>query len=447
MSRRQPSSLFGHGDFLKLLAGQSLSELGSQVTLLALPLLAILTLHAGPLQVGALSAVEFAPFILIGLPAGVWVDRLGRRRPILVVADCGRLLAIGSIPVAAAFGRLGLPQLYVVGFVSGVLTVFFDVAYQSYLPALVSREQLVDGNSKLEFTRSAAQLGGPAVAGGLVGSVGAAMAMSVDAASFGVSVLSLLTIRRREPRRERPPVRTSMRNDIVAGLRFVVDSPLLRPIAICTSTWNLFGNMYFAMLVLFCVRDLHLTPAAIGIAFSIGSVGAPVGALLAGRISRALGVGPTIVLSAALGGFGLLVAFAPPSHPLPFLVAATFLGGVGVVYNITQVSLRQAICPPAFQGRMNATIRFLVWGTIPVGNLVGGALGAAVGLRATMVIGSAGTLLAVLPVALSPVRSLRTIDEAVPPELRSAHDSGAGASTLGPMSAPAAVTPPEALAP
>lgn len=409
-----------------MLAGQSLSELGSQVTMLALPLVAILTLHAGPLQVGVLSAVAFAPFILIGLPAGVWVDRLARRRPVLIVADGGRLLAIGSIPFAATLGRLALPQLYVVGFVTGILTVFFDVAYQSYLPALVARDQLVDGNAKLELTRSAAQLGGPAVAGALVGIVGAAMAMTADAVSFGASVLSLLAIRRREPRVELPATRTSMRRDIAAGLLFVLGNPLLRPIAMCTSTWNLFGNMYFAMLVLFCVRELHMTPAVIGLAFSVGSVGAPLGALLATRTSRALGVGRTIVLSAALGCSGLLVALAPPSHPVPFLVAATFIGGIGVIYNITQVSLRQAICPPAFQGRMNATIRFLVWGTIPLGNVLGGALGATVGLRATMVIGSLGTLLAVLPVAFSPVRSLRTIEEAIPPEPVSARHPGDG---------------------
>jgi MFS family permease len=284
---------------MKMLAGQSISELGSEVTMLALPLVAILTLHAGALQVGVLTAVEFAPFILVGLPAGVWVDRLARRRPILIVADAGRLLVIGSIPIAAALDHLSLPQLFVVGFISGILTVFFDVAYQSYVPALVSRDQLVDGNAKLEFTRSAAQLTGPAIAGGLVGAVGAPVAMSADAVSFGVSVISLLTIRKRE------------------------------------------------------------------------------------------------------------------------------------------------------QGRMNATMRFLVWGTIPIGNVLGGVLGASLGLRTTMAIGSAGTLLAVIPVALSPVRSLRTIEEAIPPELMNMTDGGDGvqaAALAREMPLPGAISPPEPLA-
>lgn len=447
MQAKRPS-LLRDSDFIKLLTGQSISELGSQVTMLALPLVAILTLHAGPLQVGALEATSLAPFILVGLPAGVWVDRLARRRPILIAADLGRLLAMASIPVAATAGRLILPQLYVVGFVSGVLTVFFDVAYQSYLPALVSRQQLVEGNAKLEFTRSGAQMSGPAVAGSLVGAVGGPLALAADAASFGVSVLSLLAIRQRELPAVHLALRASMRADIAAGLRFVLHHPLLRPIAMCTSTWNLFGNMYFALLVLFCVRELRMTPTTIGLAFSIGSVGAPIGAVLASRISRALGAGPTIVLSAALGSSGLLVALAPASQPVPFLVLATFLGGVGVVYNITQVSLRQAICPPAFQGRMNATMRFLVWGTIPIGSIVGGALGAALGLRTTMIIGSAGTLLAMIPVALSPVRSLRTIEEAVPPELA----AGAAPARPGDIDAdatppPGAIAPPEQLVP
>jgi MFS family permease len=246
---------------------------------------------------------------------------------------------------------------------------------------------------------------------------------------------------------ERIAVRTSMRADIAAGLRFVLGHRLLRPIAMCTSIWNLFGNMYFALLVLFCVRDLHMTATTIGVAFSIGAVGAPLGALIASRVSRVLGVGRTIVLSAALGCSGLLVALAPASHPVPFLIAASFIGGVGVIYNITQVSLRQAICPPAFQGRMNATIRFLVWGTIPVGNVVGGALGATLGLRPTMVIGSAGTLLAVLPVALSPVRSLRTIEEVIPPELLASGVEVDGQLAAGEMPLPGAIAPTEPISP
>ena len=417
--RPRPRSLWRHADFLRLWAGQSVSELGSQVTLLALPLVAVLTLHAGAFQVGLLGAVGFAPFILIGLPAGVWVDRWARRRPILVIADAGRVLAIGSIPVAAALFHVTLVQLYIVAFITGILTVFFDVTYQSYLPALVERDQLVDGNAKLELTRSGAALIGPPLGGSLVGAFGAPVAMTADAISYAVSVASLLTVRHGEPRVPRPEVRTSMRSDIAAGLRYVLGHPLLRPIAMCTSTWNLFGNIYFAIPVLFCVRQLGMSPTTLGLAIGVGSIGAPIGALLAGRISRRIGVGMTIVLSAALGGGGLLVALASRSTAVPFLVIATFLGAVGVVYDISQVSLRQAICLPAFQGRMNASMRFVVWGSIPIANFLGGVLGSTIGLRPTMIIGSAGTLIAVLPVALSPVRRLRTIEEAIPESMRS----------------------------
>ena len=406
------ATLRRHADFIRLWVGQSVSEVGSQVTLLALPLVAVLVLHAGPLAVGALAAVGFAPFLLVGLPAGVWVDRIGRRRPVLIAADVGRIFAVGSIPVASALGHLTMAHLYIAAFIVGVLTVFFDVAYQSYLPALVTRDQLVEGNSKLEVTRSGAQLAGPALAGGLVGGFGAPVALVADAASYVVSVASLLLIRRHEPRHPRPAQRTSMRSDIAAGLRYVLGHPLLRPIAMCTSTWNLFGNMYFGIFVLFCVRELGMSAGALGVALSAGGVGAPVAAILAPRIGRRLGIGPTIVLGAMLGADGVLVALAPRSHAVPFVIAGSFLGGVGVIYNITQVSLRQAICEPAFQGRMNATMRFIVWGTIPVGNLVGGALGSAIGLRPTMLIGSLGTLLAVVPLAFSPVPRLRTVDDA-----------------------------------
>src|SRR5436309_1081924 len=197
MTSRRPT-LWRHPDFLKLWAGQSVSRLGSQVSLLALPLIAITVLQATTFEVGLLSAAEFAPFILVGLPAGVIVDRMAKR-PILIAADAGRLLALGSVPLAYQLGALTIGQLYAVAFASGVLTVFFDVAYQSYLPVLVERHELVDGNAKLAVSDSAATVAGPSIAGALIDLVGAAMAVIADAVSFGVSALSLLVVHRREP--------------------------------------------------------------------------------------------------------------------------------------------------------------------------------------------------------------------------------------------------------
>src|SRR6266550_1713291 len=222
---------------MKLWTGQTISQLGTQVTLLALHLSAIVVLKATTFEVGALTAIEFSPFLLIGLPAGVWVDRLSRR-PILIAADVGRAAALGSVPIAYAFGGLTFWHLYAVSFVSGCLTVFFDVAYQSYLPSLVERGHLVEGNAKLEISRSGAQLAGPGLAGLLIGLIKAPPAIAVDALSYVGSVLFLLAIRKPEPPVEIPEQRASMWTDIRAGVGYVVRHPLLRPIAMCTSTSN-----------------------------------------------------------------------------------------------------------------------------------------------------------------------------------------------------------------
>ncbi len=412
--RRPRARLWGHPDFLKLWAGQTVSELGSQVSFIAIPLTAVTVLGAGPFQTGVLGALQFLPFLLFGLPAGVWVDRLAHR-PVLIVADLGRMLALASVPVAWALGGLHLPQLYAAGFVVGVLTVFFDVAYQSYLPALVQREQLVEGNSRLALTQSTAEVAGPGVGGLLVSLVGPATAVAVDAASYAVSVFSLLLIRRREPRVERP-ARTGLRAELLEGLRFVLGHRLLRSIAACTGLSNLFAHAGMAVLFVYAVRDLGLGAGSIGLWFSLGSLGGPLGALLVARLERRLGTGRTIAATAWLGfPSWVLLVLAPRSSPMPFLIASGMVGSLaGVAYNITQVSLRQAITPRHLQGRMNATMRFLVWGTIPLGAFAGGVMGSLIGLRATLLAAAAGQLLAALPVTLSGVRRLRRVEDAMP---------------------------------
>jgi MFS family permease len=372
-------SLWRHPDFLRLWAGQTVSQVGSQVSFIAIPLTAVTVLGAGPFQTGLLGTLEFLPFLLFGLPAGVWVDRLPHR-PVLIVADLGRMLALASVPVAWALGVLHLPQLYATGFVVGVLTVFFDVAYQSYLPALVEREQLVEGNSKLILTQSTAEVAGPGIGGLLVSLASAPYAVAADAASYAVSVVSLLLIRRSEPRR-RARVRTGLRAELLEGLRFVLGHRLLRPIAACTGLYNLFANVGMAVLFVYAVRDLGLDAGTIGLWFSLGSLGGPLGALLVARLERRLGTGRTIVASAWVGlPSWLLLVLAPRSFPMPFLIASGIVGSLaGVAYNITQVSLRQAITPRHLQGRMNATTRFLIWGTIPLGAFAGGVMGSLTG--------------------------------------------------------------------
>jgi MFS family permease len=414
--RAGPRSLWRNPDFLKLWTGETISQFGTQVTLLGLPLIAILLLKANAFQVGLLGTVEFLPFILLGLPAGAWVDRL-RRRPILITGDIGRALSLASIPIAYELGQLTLLQLYIVAFVNGVLTVFFDVAYQAYLPSIVDRDQLLEGNSKLEGSRATAQLAGPGLAGGLIQLISAPLAIIADAVSFVGSALFVFLIRRAEPPIEvHPEGKQKFRKEIAEGLRYVLGNPLLRAVAACTASANLFGNLGISVFLLYAVRRLDLTPGAIGIIFAFGNVGALLGALSGSRIARRLGVGPAIVLSAMFfGPPSVLIPLASKSFSYPFLIGALFVSSFfNVIYNVNQVGLRQAITPLRMQGRMNATMRFMVWGTIPIGAFLGGLLGNTIGLRPTLWVSAIGSFLPFLPVLFSPVRTLERIPQ--PPE-------------------------------
>ena len=406
-----PGGLWQHPDFVRLWAAHTISRFGSEISQLAIPLTAALVLNASAFQMGLLAAFEYAPFLLLSLFAGVWVDRLPRK-PILVLADVGRALLLGSIPLAAAAGLLRIEQLYLVGLLTGVLTLFFDVADQSYLPALVSREHLVEGNSKLEMSRSIAQIAGPGVAGGLVQLVSAPLAILVDALSFVASGVSLLLIGAREPR----PIHAaqhagSIWAELREGLAIVLGNPLLRSIAGCTATSNLVHNALLAVYVLYVTRELGIGPALLGIILALGGPGALVGALFAGRIADRIGLGATIIGSAFLFAVSaLLVPFALGSTVVVVgaLALSSVLGGFSnPVYNINQLSLRQAITPDRLLGRMNASVRFIVWGTIPIGALVGGALGDAIGLWPTLLVAALGSLLAPLWIVFSPVRHLR----------------------------------------
>jgi MFS family permease len=409
----RPPSLLRHPDFLKLWTAETISQFGTQVSLLAVPLVAVVLLEASAFEVALLGTIEFLPFILISLPAGAWVDRL-RRRPILIAGDLGRALSLGSIPIAWELGVLTMGQLYVVGFITGVLTVLFDVAYQAYLPSLVERDQLTEGNSKLEISRTIAQTAGPAIGGGLIGALTAPVAIVVDSISYVVSGFFVFLIRRREPTPDRHvdehgQARAGLRKEVVAGLRYVLGNRYLRGIAASTGTSNLFSNILFGVFIVYAVRDLNLDAAQIGIVFGLGNVGAIVGALTANRIAARLGLGPTIVLSMLANAPGmLLIALAPSDAPIPFLIAAGFLTGMSaVVYNINQVSFRQAITPIPMQGRMNATMRFIVWGTIPIGGIIGGAIATVSGVSTAIWVGALGSFLAVIPLVITPVRTLR----------------------------------------
>ncbi len=403
--------LWRHPDFLKLWAGESVSVFGSQVTVLAVPTVAILILHAGPFQVGILSALEFLAFPTLGLVAGVYADRL-RRRPIMIVCDIGRGLALGSIPVAFLLNLLTLEQLYFVALLTGIFTVFFDVSYQSYLPALVERPNLIEGNTKLEITRSTAQVAGPAVAGFLIQWIGGAKAVAVDALSFFLSAIALASIKKPEP--EPQPSTASGTSGFIPemreGIEVVIRNPILWRIAACTATTNLGSNMVFgAVFLVFAYRQLHLSAGVVGVVFALSSVGALAGAFLAGWVARKLGIGPTLGVMVIVGGLALLATpIALVGAPAVILATTGFIEGLTIpIYNINQVSLRQAITPDRVQGRMNATMRTIVWGTIPLGAFIGGILGTSIGLVQTIAIGGILSTLAASWILLGPVIRLR----------------------------------------
>jgi MFS family permease len=403
--------LWRHGDFLRLWAAQTISQFGSQVSLIALPLVAIVALNASALEVALLGAVEMLPFLLIALPAGVWVDRLPRR-PILVIGDLGRAVALASIPAAWAADTLTIWQLYVVGFVVGVFTVFFDVAYQSYLPSLVERGQLVEGNAKLEVSRSAAQLAGPGAGGVLVGSLGGPYAILVDTLSFVWSGLLVGRIRRYEAPHV-PQEQPNMRRELMEGLRYLFGDPRWRAIAIYVASANFFSSLMFSIFLVYVVRELDFSAELIGLTLALGNIGWLVAAVIARRVSGRFGVGRTLVVAGALGGMPLLlIPIAPRDAAVPFFVAALIIVSLGaVLFNVTGISLQQALTPTRMLGRMNASRRWVVWGTIPLGSATGGVLAETIGLRPTLFVGAIGASLAFLVLLVEPLRTIEGLPE------------------------------------
>ena len=403
------SGLLRHPDFLKLWTGQSVSLLGSQVTRLAMPFTAVLTLHATPAQMGILGAVQLAPFLLLGLFVGVWVDRL-HRRPILIAADIGRALLLSAIPLMALTHTLRIEYMYLVGFLLGTLELFFDVAYMSFLPSLIEREQLVDGNSALQMSDSIAQVAGPGLGGALVQILTAPLAILIDALSFLASAISIVAIGAREEAVQMDE-RRSVWRELREGLKMVIGNPLLRAIGGCTATLNLSANALFTVYILYCTGTLGLSPAVIGAVFAVGGLSTVAGTLLASRAAARFGVGPMLIASPFVIGLASLfipLAGGPRLAAILLLLAAQILFGIGrPIFDINQLSLRQAITPARLQGRVNASMLFIIWGVIPIGSLLGGLLGTTIGLRPTLTVGAIGMSLAFIWVLLSPIRGLR----------------------------------------
>lgn len=411
-TRRRGGELIANRDFRLLWAGESVSELGSQVSTLAVPLVAVRLLQASTLAVGVLSAASTAGFLVVGLPAGAWVDRLRRRR-VMLLADLVRMLAFASVPALYALGALSMVQLLLVALAAGVCTVFFDVAYQSHLPSLVGTEHLVEGNAKLVGSSQVAQIAGPGLAGALVQAIGGVFAIAVDAGSFLASALALVRLRApderpREPRAARQP----LRQEIAEGVRFVAFQPVLRAVALTAAWSNLFSGVMTAVEVVFLVRVVHASPAVIGLLFAAVGVGGLGGAFVASRLARSIGGVRATLLGALLGAGALLIPLTAPGPGLALFATGYAVAAFGTtVFNVNQVSFRQRLCPPGMLGRMNATMRVVAWGTMPVGALLGGALGVAIGLRPALWVAAAGESVAAGWLLASPMRRLRDFPE------------------------------------
>ncbi|MGH2534335.1 MAG: MFS transporter [Thermomicrobiales bacterium] len=404
------TGLWRHPDFLRLWAGQSISVVGSEITLFAMPLVAVLTLDAAAGQMGLLLAAGYAPDLLVSLLAGAWVDRV-RRRPVLIATDIGRAALLASIPLAWAFDLLTMAQLYAVAFGVGVFSVFFRAAYFTMLPSLVEREFLVEGNGKFELSRSVARIAGPGLAGWLVRLLGAPVVLLLDAVSFLVSALCIRAIRAPEP--PAPSGKRAIRGEIGEGLRFAFGNPMLRAMTATAGTFNLFGGLIGALFVLYATRELGIGAGLLGTVIAVGAIGALMGALLAARLSGRIGIGPAAVGGIVLAsGSQTLIALAGGPAPVAaaILVANQALFGFGaMVFSINTQGLRQVVTPVRLLGRLQASSAVVSMGTLPFGALLGGKLGEAIGLRPAIAIGAAGALLAVPWLFFSPVRTLREL--------------------------------------
>jgi MFS family permease len=409
---RRSIGLWRHPNFLRLWLAGSVSLLGTEVSNLAIPLTAVLTLGAGSIGLGVLYASRDAPSLLFGLFAGPWVDRL-RRRPVLIACDLARAAVLTSIPLAWIAGFLSLAYLGIAAFVVGTLTVFFDVAHASYLPTILRPNELIEGNSKIEVSESLTQFVGPGIGGLLIQGLGAPLAIAFDAASFVGSALFLARIQAPEVGGQAGGRNGAPRTGIIAdarqGVRFVLVHPLLRPLVGFAATTQLCMSGALAVYVLYAIDELRLPPAVVGVTFMGAAPGTILGALVVGPLVRRLGLGLTMSLAAFLPGLGVLLMPAAglvSTASALVLAVGWFLLGLGAVYDIGEVSLRQAATPDPLRGRVNASRYFAFFGVMPVGALIGGLLGAIVGIRPTLLVAAAGLLVAPLWIVLSAVRPL-----------------------------------------
>lgn len=407
-------SLWRDRNFLTLWSGQTFAQFGAQITELALPVLAVLVLNATEFEIGVINAAGVAAFLVIGLPAGAWIDRM-RKRHVMIAADAVRALALASVPLLWWMGILQIWHLVVIALVMGIATVFFDVSYQSIVPSLVRPAQIPEANGKLESTHQLAGIAGPAMAGWLVGILTAPIAVLATVFTYLASFVALIFTRDDEvvaPKSEHEPLVQSIRE----GLRWVFGNRYLRRIVATTGVSNFFSTITFTMLPIFLLRDLGLTPANMGIIFSLGAVGGLLGAMATPHIVRWIGEARAIPVSAiafSVAGIFLPAAALVPEIAFVLLVVQSAIGMFTVLlYNIVQVSFRQRITPKRLLGRMNASIRFFIWGVMPIAALLAGGLGTWLGAVPTMWIGAIGGLASAAFVVFGPFWGMRELPDA-----------------------------------
>jgi MFS family permease len=405
--------LWRHRDFVQLWRGETVEWVSDSITNLAVPTIAILIFNAGPLEMGLLSALGNVGYPVLGLFAGVMVDRW-RRKPVLIWTNIIQAIALGSIPAAFFLGILSLYQLFIVTLVMSVTIVFFNVAYTAYLPTLIAREDLVEGNSKLETSSSAAAVVGPPIAGGLIQILGAAPSIALDALSTLFAAVAILSIKKPEPPQSLS-TRRHFWSEMRDGVRVVTETPTLRSLAASTSILNIGNTMFYAVFYLFIYDQLKMTPVVAGITLGVGAVGVVVGAVTAPKLLKSMGLGSSLTAALMINGLGLLAVQAAMYGPAAALLAPLWLiANIGIpIYNINQVSFRQILVADRLQGRMNATMRTFSYGAATLGALVGGIIGAQYGILTTMTTGALIAILAALIIRFGPVGRLHEMPKNV----------------------------------
>ncbi|MFD3464932.1 MFS transporter [Streptomyces sp. NPDC058682] len=397
-----------HSDFNRLWFGQTVSNFGDKISLLALPTLAVVVLGGGALEVGVLGALRFLPFLLLAPIAGLVADRVSRRT-VMIVADLGRFLALATIPLAFALDSVSMTHLFIVAGITGCLTTFFEVSYQSWLPQLIGTENLIEGNTKLQISRSVAEAVGAGAGGALIQLLGAARAITADAFTFLISLIALLVIRHRDVRERTEDRKASAKAEMKEGMKTLFGNPVLRGLFTANVVVNLGAAMGDAVLIVYAYKELNLSPGQVGAAFAVMSVFVIVGAVLSEVVSKSLSVGRLLVITAVVLGAGyiLVPTGGAVGGFVGLIVVQAIIGFVSPMFDIHVLSLVQGVTPNEQMGRVSGTALSAVYGALSLGYFAGGALGEAIGLTGGLAVAGAVTIIGGLTLLTGPVAKIK----------------------------------------